>query len=113
MGKPKANVPAKREMEKVSGVKIVPHFFRIEDKDLDFYSIFNIIVLGLDSVKAWSYISIICDMHGNKNSQTKHAWGTLKSGIENMLMHYVPEVKGVVQELDAEDEEDILTSRME
>lgn len=30
---------------------------------------------------------------------------TLKSGIENMLMHYVPEVKGVEQELDAEDEE--------
>ncbi|XP_052171400.1 nifU-like protein 4, mitochondrial [Diospyros lotus] len=30
---------------------------------------------------------------------------TLKSGIENMLMHYVPEVKGVEQELDDEDEE--------
>ncbi|XP_021771143.1 nifU-like protein 4, mitochondrial [Chenopodium quinoa] len=30
---------------------------------------------------------------------------TLKSGIENMLMHYVPEVKGVEQELDAEEEE--------
>ncbi|MED6159108.1 NifU-like protein 4, mitochondrial [Stylosanthes scabra] len=30
---------------------------------------------------------------------------TLKSGIENMLMHYVPEVKGVEQEMDAEDEE--------
>ncbi|XP_022841904.1 nifU-like protein 4, mitochondrial [Olea europaea var. sylvestris] len=29
---------------------------------------------------------------------------TLKSGIENMLMHYVPEVKGVEQEFDAEDE---------
>lgn len=29
---------------------------------------------------------------------------TLKSGIENMLMHYVPEVKGVEQELDAEDD---------
>ncbi|KAK8677370.1 hypothetical protein V6N13_142913 [Hibiscus sabdariffa] len=28
---------------------------------------------------------------------------TLKSGIENMLMHYVPEVKGVEQELDDED----------
>lgn len=28
---------------------------------------------------------------------------TLKSGIENMLMHYVPEVKGVEQELDADD----------
>ncbi|GAB2236169.1 hypothetical protein Droror1_Dr00027908 [Drosera rotundifolia] len=29
---------------------------------------------------------------------------TLKSGIENMLMHYVPEVKGVEQELDPEDD---------
>ncbi|KAK1395997.1 nifU-like protein 4, mitochondrial [Heracleum sosnowskyi] len=29
---------------------------------------------------------------------------TLKSGIENMLMHYVPEVKAVEQEFDAEDE---------
>jgi len=30
---------------------------------------------------------------------------TLKSGIENMLMHYVPEVKGVEQELDPEEDE--------
>ncbi|KAL8162066.1 hypothetical protein V2J09_013555 [Rumex salicifolius] len=30
---------------------------------------------------------------------------TLKSGIENMLMHYVPEVKSVEQEFDSEDEE--------
>ncbi|CAL9074581.1 unnamed protein product [Musa textilis] len=29
---------------------------------------------------------------------------TLKSGIENMLMHYVPEVKGVEQELDMVDD---------
>ncbi|CAL9768879.1 unnamed protein product [Musa acuminata subsp. burmannicoides] len=28
---------------------------------------------------------------------------TLKSGIENMLMHYVPEVKGVDQELDSDE----------
>lgn len=32
---------------------------------------------------------------------------TLKSGIENMLMHYVPEVKRVEQELDPEDEESV------
>ncbi|KAL5540367.1 hypothetical protein UlMin_043036 [Ulmus minor] len=38
---------------------------------------------------------------------------TLKSGIENMLMHYVPEVKGVEQELDAEDEDAALTGQME
>ncbi|GER51224.1 NFU1 iron-sulfur cluster scaffold homolog [Striga asiatica] len=34
---------------------------------------------------------------------------TLKSGIENMLMHYVPEVKGVEQEFDGEEEDIKLT----
>ncbi|XP_051143688.1 nifU-like protein 4, mitochondrial [Andrographis paniculata] len=34
---------------------------------------------------------------------------TLKSGIENMLMHYVPEVKGVEQELDEDEDEAALT----
>lgn len=38
---------------------------------------------------------------------------TLKSGIENMLMHYVPEVKGVEQELDAEEEDGALAGQME
>ncbi|KAK9061340.1 hypothetical protein SSX86_018520 [Deinandra increscens subsp. villosa] len=38
---------------------------------------------------------------------------TLKSGIENMLMHYVPEVKSVEQELDVEDENGELTSQLE
>ncbi|KAI3748517.1 hypothetical protein L6452_11639 [Arctium lappa] len=37
---------------------------------------------------------------------------TLKSGIENMLMHYVPEVKAVEQELDLEDEGE-LTSQLD
>ncbi|KAG2624750.1 nifU-like protein 4, mitochondrial [Panicum virgatum] len=32
---------------------------------------------------------------------------TLKSGIENMLMHYVPEVKGVEQELDGDEEAEL------
>ncbi|KAF6165981.1 hypothetical protein GIB67_012878 [Kingdonia uniflora] len=38
---------------------------------------------------------------------------TLKSGIENMLMHYVPEVKGVEQEMDDEEEEATITSHMD
>ncbi|XP_020592755.1 nifU-like protein 5, mitochondrial [Phalaenopsis equestris] len=38
---------------------------------------------------------------------------TLKSGIENMLMHYVPEVKGVEQELDNEADETLLTSQVD
>ncbi|NP_001131382.2 NifU-like protein 4, mitochondrial [Zea mays] len=32
---------------------------------------------------------------------------TLKSGIENMLMHYVPEVKGVEQEFDGDEEAEV------
>nr|XP_043631925.1 nifU-like protein 4, mitochondrial [Erigeron canadensis]XP_043631926.1 nifU-like protein 4, mitochondrial [Erigeron canadensis]XP_043631928.1 nifU-like protein 4, mitochondrial [Erigeron canadensis] len=38
---------------------------------------------------------------------------TLKSGIENMLMHYVPEVKAVEQEFDDEDENGELTSQLD
>lgn len=59
VGKPKAEVAAKRVMERVSGVNIVPHFCRIEDKELDFYSEFSIIVLGLDSIEARSYINAV------------------------------------------------------
>ncbi|KAJ4823403.1 NifU-like protein 4, mitochondrial [Turnera subulata] len=38
---------------------------------------------------------------------------TLKSGIENMLMHYVPEVKAVEQEMDTEEEDAAMTGQME
>lgn len=65
VGKPKAEVAAKRVMERVSGVNIKPHFCRIEDKDIDFYSDFSIIVLGLDSIEARSYInSVACSFLG-------------------------------------------------
>lgn len=59
VGKPKAEVAAKRVMERVSGVNIIPHYCRIEDKDIDFYSDFSIIVLGLDSIEARSYINAV------------------------------------------------------
>lgn len=69
VGKPKAEVAAKRVMERVSGVEIVPHFSRIEDKELDFYSDFNIIALGLDSIEARRYINgVACGFLGMKNS---------------------------------------------
>ena len=65
VGKPKAEVAAKRVMERISGANIVPHFCRIEDKDIEFYSEFNIIALGLDSIEARSYInSIACSFLG-------------------------------------------------
>ncbi|WCJ23689.1 NEDD8-activating enzyme E1 catalytic subunit [Euphorbia peplus] len=59
VGKPKAEVAAKRVMERVSGVNIVSHFCRIEDKEIEFYNDFSIIVLGLDSIEARSYINAV------------------------------------------------------
>jgi len=65
VGKSKAEVAAKRVMERVGGVNIVPHFCRIEDKEIEFYSQFHIIVLGLDSIEARSYInSVACGFLG-------------------------------------------------
>lgn len=65
VGKPKAEVAAKRVMERVSGVEIVPHFSRIEDKEIEFYSDFNIIALGLDSIEARKYINgVACGFLG-------------------------------------------------
>ncbi|XP_057422231.1 NEDD8-activating enzyme E1 catalytic subunit [Lotus japonicus] len=59
VGKPKAEVAAKRVMERISGVDIKPHFCRIEEKDIDFYNDFSIIALGLDSIEARSYINTV------------------------------------------------------
>lgn len=61
VGKPKAEVAAARVMQRVKGVTVVPHFCRIEEKDVSFYQDFQIIVLGLDSIEARSYInSVVC-----------------------------------------------------
>lgn len=82
VGKPKAEVAAKRVMERVSGVNIVPHFCRIEDKDIDFYNDFIIIALGLDSVEARSYInSVACSfLEYDENDNPKEE--TLKPMVD-------------------------------
>lgn len=65
VGKPKAEVAAERVMQRVKGVTVVPHFCRIEEKDVSFYQDFQIIVLGLDSLEARSYInSVVCGFLG-------------------------------------------------
>ncbi|MCO5582881.1 hypothetical protein L7F22_036782 [Adiantum nelumboides] len=61
VGKPKAVVAAEKVMQRVKGVKVVPHYGRIEEKDDEFYREFQIIALGLDSLEARSYInSVVC-----------------------------------------------------
>lgn len=84
VGKAKATVAAERIMQRVRGVRVTPHFCRIEDKDPSFYREFNIIVLGLDSLEARSYInSIICSFlgkplpcrwHAARQADSAQAW---------------------------------------
>lgn len=82
VGKPKAEVAAKRVMERVSGVNIVPHFCRIEDKDLDFYNDFNIIALGLDSIEARSYINAVACSFLEYDSEDNPREETIKPMVD-------------------------------
>ncbi|GAB4851129.1 NEDD8-activating enzyme E1 catalytic subunit [Ancistrocladus abbreviatus] len=82
VGKPKAEVAAKRVMERVSGVNIVPHFCRIEDKDPDFYNDFSIIVLGLDSVEARSFINAVACSFLEYDSEDKPREETIKPMVD-------------------------------
>ena len=65
VGKSKAEVAAERVMARVSGVSVTPHFCRIEDKPTEWYQDFHLIVLGLDSLEARSWINgVVCSFLG-------------------------------------------------
>ena len=65
VGKAKAEVAAQRIMQRVDGVTVTPHFGRIEEKPLEFYEQFHIIILGLDSLEARRYMNqIACSFLG-------------------------------------------------
>jgi hypothetical protein len=65
VGKPKAEVAAERINARVPGVKVTPHFCRIEDMPADFYRGFTVIILGLDSLEARRYMnSVACSLLG-------------------------------------------------
>ena len=59
IGKPKAIIAAERVMERVEGVVVTPHYCRIEDKPDDWYEQFHIIIMGLDSLEARSYMNAV------------------------------------------------------
>lgn len=52
IGKPKAEVAAKFVMSRVKGCKVTPHYSNLNDLGIDFYKDFQIIIGGLDSVRA-------------------------------------------------------------
>jgi NEDD8-activating enzyme E1 len=57
IGKPKAQVAADFINNRVPTSKVTPHYCKIQDKDVDFYRQFNIIVCGLDSIVARRWIN--------------------------------------------------------
>lgn len=59
VGKAKATVAAERVMERVEGVTVNAHTCMIQDKPLDFYKEFHVIVLGLDSLEARRYMNSV------------------------------------------------------
>ena len=65
MGKPKAEVAAQRIQQRIEGVTVTPHFGRIEEKPIEFYEQFHIIILGLDSLEARRYMNqVACSFLG-------------------------------------------------
>ncbi|KAI3871545.1 hypothetical protein MKW92_008667 [Papaver armeniacum] len=82
VGRPKAEVAAQRVMERVSGVNIVPHFCRIEDKEVEFYNDFNIIALGLDSIEARSYINAVACSFLEYDSEDNPIQETMKPMVD-------------------------------
>ena len=65
VGHSKANVAAERVMQRVEGVTVTAHFCRIEEKPLEFYEEFQIIILGLDSLEARRYMNqVACSFLG-------------------------------------------------
>ncbi|ORZ31115.1 hypothetical protein BCR44DRAFT_123515 [Catenaria anguillulae PL171] len=61
IGKAKAEVAAAFINERIPSCRVTPHFCKIQDKDTDFYSQFNLIITGLDSVDArrWMNATVV------------------------------------------------------
>ncbi|KAG2220599.1 hypothetical protein INT45_002621 [Circinella minor] len=57
VGRPKATVAAEFVTQRVPGVNIVPYYGKIQDKDDEYYSQFQIVVCGLDSIEARRWIN--------------------------------------------------------
>lgn len=70
-------------MSRVPGVTVTPHHGRIEEKPLDFYEQFHVIILGLDSLEARRYMnSVACSLLGRLCAPTKQMVRAISS-----LMH--------------------------
>ncbi|RKP20942.1 NEDD8 activating enzyme [Rozella allomycis CSF55] len=63
VGNPKSVVAAQAINRAIPSASITPHYCKIQEKDESFYSQFNVIVCGLDSVSARRWINaLLCQM---------------------------------------------------
>ncbi|KAI9295421.1 hypothetical protein K502DRAFT_337545 [Neoconidiobolus thromboides FSU 785] len=52
IGKPKAEIAARFINNRIKGINVIPIYGKIQDHDEDFYSEFQIVISGLDSIEA-------------------------------------------------------------
>ena len=57
IGKSKAEVAAEYINNRIDGVNVVAHNCKIQDKDLNFYRRFSIVICGLDSIVARRWLN--------------------------------------------------------
>lgn len=71
VGQSKAETAARFIMKRVKGVKVVPYHGKIQDKDDDYYSQFNIVICGLDNIEArrWMNATLV-NLVDNDNPQS-------------------------------------------
>ena len=57
VGRPKAEVAAEFIRERVPACNVIAHVGKVQDKDADFYSRFNVVCSGLDNVEARRWLN--------------------------------------------------------
>ena len=57
VGRPKAETAAEFIRERVEGCEVIAHVGKVQDKDSDFYSRFNVVCSGLDNVEARRWLN--------------------------------------------------------
>lgn len=71
VGQSKAETAARFIMRRVTGVQVTPYFGKVQDKDNDYYSQFNIVVCGLDNIEArrWMNATLV-NLVDNNNPES-------------------------------------------
>uniref|UniRef100_A0A915E9A6 NEDD8-activating enzyme E1 catalytic subunit n=1 Tax=Ditylenchus dipsaci TaxID=166011 RepID=A0A915E9A6_9BILA len=74
VGKSKAEVAAAFIEKRVAGCKVIPHNCKIQEKDVEFYRKFSLIICGLDSINARRWLNaLVCGLVQFENGVPDHS----------------------------------------